>query len=214
LLVSIAATSVAAAALGISYLLYRSQSDPDVIVYAQTDEGRPTIINIVIENKGSASAEDVSFEWAGRLPARAWGMTPGAQDSSEAMSEGPLVHGIPALPPGEKRVITWGQYWGLFTALGGGTKEIVIRFRSRRRLFGGRRGHQTSCSLDICSFEATDASERNWDKKIAENLDRLRSSIESESQSWMRRLEAAHEEGSTEQDAERPQDAVDGGIDE
>jgi len=99
------------------------------------------------------------------------------------------VHGIPSLPPGGKRVVTWGQYGGLFNALGGSSKDIVIRFRSKRRLFGGSKTHENTCSIDIRSFEATDASDRNWNKQVAENVDKLRQAIESESRNWMRKLD-------------------------
>lgn len=62
LLISVAATLVATCAAFISYAVYRSQSDPDVVVYAEADEQRPTIINLIIKNLGKASAYDVKFE--------------------------------------------------------------------------------------------------------------------------------------------------------
>jgi len=204
LFVGASAVLIAGASVVVSYLAFRSQIDPDVVVYAQTDDGRPSIINLIIENKGRASAEDVAFEWSGKLPTRAWGFKLGEPDSSEEMNEGPLVHGIPFLPPGGKRAVTWGQYAGLCNALGGGTKEIVIRFGSRRRLLRGHRTHENTCSLDIRSFEATDASDRNWDKKIAENVDKLRQSIESTSQSWMRKLDDTGKDRTVNQDGEWP----------
>jgi len=204
LFVSATAVLIAGASVAVSYLAFRSQIDPDVVVYAQTDDGRPSIINLIIENKGRASAEDVTFEWSGKLPTRAWGFKLGEPDSSEEMNEGPLVHGIPFLPPGGKRVVTWGQYAGLYNALGGGIKEIVIRFGSRRRLLRGHRTHENSCSLDIRSFEATDASDRNWDKKIAENLDALTESIESESRNWMSRLDDVSKDKTANQHGDPP----------
>jgi len=190
LCVSTAAALIAGAVVFVSYLLYRSQTDPDVIVYAQADEGRPSMINLIIENKGNANAHDVAFAWTGKLPAQAWGIPVGGTDKSKPMQEGPLVHGIPFLPPGGKRVITWGQYGGIYKGLAGKTLEIQIRFRSRRKLLRGYRTHETSCPLEIRSFEATDASDRNWDRRIAKNLEELKKSIDRAFQTWIRGADA------------------------
>ena len=189
LCVSGAAALIAGAAAVVSYLLYRTQADPDVAVYAESDEGRSSIINLIVENKGNASAHNVRFSWEGKLPANAFGISAGGEDKSEQMREGPLVHGIPFLPPGGKRVITWGQYGGILKGLDGRTMEVRIEFDSKRRLRRGYRPHETSCPLEILSFEATDASDRNWDKKIAGNLEKLKNSIERESRNWMTKLD-------------------------
>jgi len=204
LCVSAAAALIAGAAATASYLLYRSQTDPDVIVYAQADEGRPSMINLIIENKGNANAHDVTFSWSGKLPARAWGIVAGGSDSSEEMDEGPLVHGIPFLPPGGKRVITWGQYGGIYKGLRGKTIDVQILYRSKRRVLPGYRAHESACPLEILSFEATDVSDRNWDKKIAGNLEALKKSIESESRNWMRKLDDVSKDRTANQDSDPP----------
>ena len=55
------AVIVAAGAAWISYAVYRSQADPDIMVYAESDERRPSIINLIILNAGKAPAYDVKF---------------------------------------------------------------------------------------------------------------------------------------------------------
>jgi hypothetical protein len=45
----------------INYMFLRSQIDPEVIVYVTTDEKRPSIILLVIENIGKGLAKDVKF---------------------------------------------------------------------------------------------------------------------------------------------------------
>ncbi len=187
LCVSGAATFIAGAAAVVSYLLFRSQSDPDVVIYAQADEGRPTIINLIIENKGSESAENVCFSWDGKLPARAFGLETEGDDTSEEMKDGPLAHGIPFFPPGARRVVTWGQYGGIYRGVGTNKVSVCIRYKSKRKILRTYRSHQTICPLDILSFQSADASDRNWDKKIAENLDELKHSIERESARWISR---------------------------
>ena len=45
----------------INYLLFRSQTDPEVIVYTKHDLKRSTMIMLVIKNIGKAVAYDIKF---------------------------------------------------------------------------------------------------------------------------------------------------------
>ena len=116
---SIAATLIAAFAALVGYAVYRQQADPDVIVYAEADVERQTMINLVAENIGNAPAKNdlpsTSQSNCRLRPGVCRSTPPGEPDT---MTEGPLVRGIPFLPPGGRRVVTWGQYGGLRKALG------------------------------------------------------------------------------------------------
>ncbi len=170
--VSLAATLIALFATFVSYIVYRSQADPDVIVYVQADERRATIINLVIENIGRACAFDVTFTPSAVLPVKAYGFDDQAPPA-ELMTSGPIVKGIPFLPPGGKRVITWGQYGGLLKALEAGTITVTTSYRSQHFLVPWRSRHKTTCPLEVASFEGTDASDSNYLKHIAEDLRKI-----------------------------------------
>jgi hypothetical protein len=165
LCVSLAATFIAGSVAVISYLLYRSQADPDVIVYAELDRKRPSLLNLIIKNQGEGCAYDVRFAWSGTLPARAWGIQEATAPMPNLMTEGPLIRGIPFLLPDGTRTITWGQYGGIAKGLNGRTVNIQIEFNSKRRVIRGFRQHETSYPLEIASFEAIDDSDLNCDKK-------------------------------------------------
>jgi hypothetical protein len=155
----------------ISYYLFRSSIDPHVIVYATADEGRPSIINLVIENIGKGLAKSVSFEFSRPIPEKAFGFADAKLPNR--MQSGPLINGIPALGPGAKRVITWGQFGGLYKGLGDDAIEIRVRFRGDPAGIFAAKEHEVLCPIDIKSFEGTDASDRNWAKQSASQLERI-----------------------------------------
>lgn len=155
----------------LNYLLLRTQKDPEVIVYATPDDKRPSIINLVIENIGPGMAKNVTFKLPSYFPADAFGFE--GAEKPENMTKGPLVNGIPSLGPGAKRIITWGQYGGLQKGLEEDTISVICKYSRDRIGFPGQKKLKTECFLDIQSFEATDASDNNWDKKSAKELEKI-----------------------------------------
>lgn len=85
-------------------------------------------------------------------PARAFGLSETEAPPTQTMSEGPLVEGIPALGPGDSRVITWGQLGGLRKAIGHDVVVVDYSYRHGRRTLRGQG------KLDCRSFKAPDAS--------------------------------------------------------
>lgn len=170
-IVSLVALVIALASTIINYLVLRLQRDPEVVVYALPDTSRPSIINLVIENVGKGVAHDIKFEPSRQIPHRAFGFEPAPLP--EPMIDGPLICGIPSMVPGEKRIITWGQFGGLRKGLGDEVLDIMATYRSLPALRLTSQKHKTSSRIDIKSFEGTDASDQNWDKKIANQLEKI-----------------------------------------
>lgn len=86
------------------------------------------------------------------------------------MTNGPLIRGIPYLPPGGRRVVTWGHYTGLRNALGDRAVTVTVVYRGKLLLPPWPRRLTSSCLLEVFSFDATDASDRNFSKQIADNI--------------------------------------------
>ena len=171
--ISVVLMFVTVSATMISYLVFRSQVDPEVIVYADTDEHRPTIIILVVENIGKALAKNIEFSLSGKFPQRAFGLSVDNAPVPETMKYGPLISGIPALGPGARRVLTWGQYGGLVKGLGDRVVFITAKYESDRSVIPIRKRHTTVSPIDIRSFEGTDASEKNWDVQAVAELKRI-----------------------------------------
>lgn len=91
----------------------------------------------------------------------------------QRMTSGPLITGIPALAPGEKRVITWGQYDGLKRFLGDSEVVITVEYASDAVGVVESKRHKLECPVEVLSFAGTDASDTQWDKKAADSLAEL-----------------------------------------
>jgi hypothetical protein len=173
---SIVAAIIAVSATVINYLFFRSQVDPHVIVYATHDDRRPSIILLIIENIGKSVAKDVRFEFSKPFPQDAFGFENATQP--QILNKGPLFTGIPSLGPSAKRIITWGQYGGLYSGLGDGVVNVTVQFKGDIPGSFFPKKYTVNCQLDIKSFEHTDASDHNWDKKSAEQLKRIADTLD------------------------------------
>lgn len=172
------AVIVAAGAAWISYAVYRSQADPDIMVYAESDERRPTLINLIILNAGKAPAYDVKFSSNSNIPSEAYGLDPDSADEPEQMANGPMIDGIPFLPPNGRRTITWGQYGGLLKAIGERHLLVTAHYKSRHFGIPWKVRHHQSSILEISSFKGTDASKKYYDKEIVEQLKAIAKAIQ------------------------------------
>jgi len=172
---SLVALLIALSSTVINYVLLRLHRDPEVVVYALPDTRRPTIINLVIENTGRGIAQDVTFESNRTIPSRAFGIDNAPEP--ESMSDGPFVTGIPSFGPGDKRIITWGQYGGLKKGLEDDVLEINAIYFSKPPLSIRRQRHKTLSSIDLRSFGGTDASDQNWDKQMAKHLENIANTL-------------------------------------
>ena len=167
---SIIATLVAAFAAFVGYALYRTQADPEVIVYVEADQQRAMILNLVVENIGGSAARNVTFEPSVPLPQKVLEFEPGPDFQAEPMTQGPLVRGIPLLPSGGKRTLTWGLYGGLRKVLGDGEISVTVEYSGKHFGLPWPLRLKNSCAIEVYSFEATDASDRNFPKQIADHL--------------------------------------------
>jgi hypothetical protein len=143
--------------------------EPQVIVYAAADESRPTFIQMTIENIGRGAARNVRFEFPPELPHRAWGIESPQPEESGLMDRGPLVTGVPFLPPGGTRKLAWGQYGGLHAALGDKPVRIVSRFENQK----GVAQDPIESMVDVKSFEFTDCVDPDGARQAAAQLENI-----------------------------------------
>lgn len=166
--ISVFIALIATASAAITYAVYRSSTDPEVIVYVDTDKKRPSLIILIIENIGKGPAENISFETSRDLPEKAFTIEE-PQSMPKTMMSGPIVDGIPFLAPSQKIIISWGQYGGLKKYIGG--KNIIVKAKYRRaNSMTWFNRSSSSSQLFVEAFHGTDISDSNWDKKISETL--------------------------------------------
>ena len=164
---------VTVCATTINYLLFRSQTDPEVVVYTKHDTNRATIIMLVVENIGHSVAYDISFSFSKRIPVGAFGWNPIPESDVEYFESGPLSSGIPSLPPGGTREIDWGQYVGLKSVIGEGAIKVTAKFKAKKLLSPEPVYCVTESQIDVESYAGTVATNTNEAKKAREALEKI-----------------------------------------
>ncbi|MFJ7140663.1 hypothetical protein [Pseudomonas protegens] len=176
--VSIFMAVIAVATAMVTYAVFRSATDPVVIVYAQPDLQRPSIINLFIENIGRGAAHTITFRTSRPLPDQAFGIQP-PKEMPEAMTSGAIVDGVPFLAPGQRISITWGQYGGLTKYIADEAIRVdTFCYRARRKgLFAKRL--QAASNLDVRMFGGSESAEHGFGPDLVKQLKALNSTMAS-----------------------------------
>jgi hypothetical protein len=174
---------VTAAATAINYFLYRVQVAPEIVVLVVVDDRRPSMINLVIENIGKGVAKNIRFTSSEPIP-KAYGVAPSVAEPATLLSAGPFAHGIPALGPGARRVLTWGQYGGLHSAMGNRVIKVTARYTADKHTPWDPEEYVTESLLDVRSLEGLSIADHNYDKAAAEELKRIADAVHPLSNGW------------------------------
>ncbi|MCK4842206.1 MAG: hypothetical protein KAT04_10040 [Methylococcales bacterium] len=169
--ISLLMVLIACASATVTYVVYRSVTDPEVIVYADTDKKRPSVVNLIIKNIGKGPASDITFSSDRPLPTRAYGIDI-PKDMPEAMKDGPIIIGIPYMAPEQSLVLTWGQYGGLVKFIGEIPITIKTKYKRKNSIRPSSKCLVSVSKLDIQCFKLTDSSDHNWGPKIVKELDK------------------------------------------
>lgn len=173
----------------------KAATSPYVVVYLRHDDRRATLFQIVIENVGKGVANDIRFELSGPIPRLAKGHTEAEAPPAEPMTSGPLIDGITALGPGDKREMVWGQYGGLMKAIGEKGIQVKCRFK-----FGKEEMDPVYCTLDIKSFTGHDLVDHDGARRSAKHMERIadvmeRKEAREDEQRWEEEQRQEEEDG-------------------
>lgn len=176
--ISIFMALIAVATAVVTYAVFRSATDPTVIVYAKPDLQRQSIINLIVENIGRGPAHGVFFKSSRPLPKNAFSI-PIPDQMPDQMQSGPISSGIPFLAPGQRLSISWGQYGGLYKYLGDEPIRIdTFCYRTHSNgLFSKRL--QTSSTLDIRMFQTSESAEHGYGPNLVKELKTLNTTLAS-----------------------------------
>lgn len=168
---------IALLSLIVTYIVYRDNSTGDVVVYAQVDRKRPTIINLVIHNIGKGIARNIKFACLDGIPNKAYGIS-GLEEPLKVYESGAFINGLPILFPNEKLVYSWGQLGGLKEALDGKPLKIEVIFFSRNSLQLRRKKTKNNFLIDVASFEGVDISTAVFEQEVKKSLRAIAKSLE------------------------------------
>ncbi|WP_272668018.1 hypothetical protein [Providencia sp. PROV117] len=156
----------------ISYLIYKDNSSPDVIVYLELDKDAKTLLNLVIKNIGKSPAKNVTFKLDRKLPQFAH-----SNSNAEEMIDGALFTGIPFLAPGASRVSMIGDYHGLDKWFQGkGIRVETAFYKANNRSILNKLITNESF-LEIYSFKAVSSADNSAKTKIVNELRNINKSL-------------------------------------
>ncbi len=167
---------IALVSLLVAYIVYRENAIADVVVYAQADLSRPSVINLVIHNIGKGTARDIEFITQDGIPKGAYGISK-LSDPKEVYSNGAFVTGLPILFPGERLVFSWGQFGGLKEALNNMPLEIKIIFKTKLALQPWSQRKINKVKIDIGSFEGISIAQPLSHTEIKDKLEQIANAI-------------------------------------
>lgn len=176
--ISIFMALIATASAIVTYSVFRASTDPLIIVYADPDLKRPSIVNLIIKNIGKGAAHSIIFRPNRALPVQAFGIEV-PNDMPKEMTSGPIVNGIPFLAPEQEIILTWGQYGGLYKYIGENPIEIEVVFNTVGKPNIFSRTLRSKSSLDILMFNNSQSSEYGFGPNIVNELKEIKSSISS-----------------------------------
>lgn len=174
---SVVTVVIALLSLIVAYRIYYDNSTGDVVVYAQVDRKRSTIINLVIHNIGKGIARDIKFICLDGIPKEAYGIS-SLDKPLNRYESGAFFNGLPILFPDERLVYSWGQFGGLKEALDGKPLEIEIIFFSHISLQLMRRKIRNKIVIDINAFEGVDISTAIFEQDVKKSLKSIAKSLE------------------------------------
>lgn len=177
-ILNVLAVVVATLAVVVAYRTLIQVALPSVAIYAEVDRSRPSVVNLIIENMGTAPALNVQFDSSRPIPSKVFGM-PGDKPPLNDMNfeDGPFVVGIPVLHPHERRVMTWGQFGGLQRVLGSETISINAQFSYEKPLVPWQSRLSQESRISIPSFAREDISELP-DLRTAKALEKMEKRID------------------------------------
>jgi hypothetical protein len=153
---------ITAAATAINYLLFKSQVDPEVIVFVEINETSAPLMNLVVQNIGKGVAMNIGFFASEPLP-----IVLGPKVGPQAQPL--LANGIRSLPPGGKRVYLWGHFDDLTKAIEGRSIKVTATFDTDGKAPWDSGQRTTESILEVSSFAGT-ALPRNHEADAAEAL--------------------------------------------
>lgn len=175
-MVEILTLVIALLSLLVAYIVYYNNAIGDVVVYAQIDKRRQTIINLIIHNIGKGVAKDIQFICPQGIPKQAYGIS-GLNEPLKFYDSGAFINGLPILFPDEKLVYTWGQYGALKEALNGKPLEVEITFYSRTNFQLIKRKIKNKVLIDPTAFEGVDISESSFEREVKNSLKDIAKSL-------------------------------------
>ena len=103
-------------ALLVSYAVFKSNQQPQLIIFATPHSGKESVIQLHVKNIGKSIAHHVKISSDRPIP-RATFRIKKLNSEKQDFKTGIFKNGVKVFPPNQSQIYDWGQYGGLRDAL-------------------------------------------------------------------------------------------------
>jgi hypothetical protein len=152
-------------ALLVTYVIFKTNQSPRIIVYATPHYGKQTFIQLNIKNIGSGIAENVTLKGDQTIPRSAFGITK-LNEPRKTFDGGVFKYGIKIFHPNQSYIFDWGQFGGLKEALNNKPITFYITYHYKHPLNIWKSKITDISIIDIRELEALPANVGNLEDKL------------------------------------------------
>lgn len=164
---------ISLAVLLITYLVFKSNQSPKIIVFASPHYGKESFIKLNIINIGNGIAENVQIKSSQPIPRRAFGISK-LNQPLEVFDTGIFKHGIKIMNTNQEYIYDWGQYGGLKEALDNKPITFEVSYEFKYPLSLCKSKFKDKSVIDIRELEGLPSSTGN----LTEQLGKIHKEIE------------------------------------
>jgi hypothetical protein len=103
-------------ALLVTYAVFKSDQQPQIIIFATPHYGKPSLIQLHVKNIGKSIAENIHISSDQPIPRGAFGISR-LNELPKSFESGIFKYGVKVFPPNQSYIFDWGQFGGLKEAL-------------------------------------------------------------------------------------------------
>ena len=120
-------------ALLVTYAVFKSDQQPQIIIFATPHYGKSSVIQLHVKNIGKSIAENVLITSDQPIPKGAFGISH-LNEPKKNFNSGIFKYGVKVFPPNQSYVFDWGQFGGLKEALDNRSITFSVTYRYKHPL--------------------------------------------------------------------------------
>ncbi|MDM1341551.1 MULTISPECIES: hypothetical protein [Acinetobacter] len=152
-------------ALLVTYAVFKSDQQPQIIVFALPHYGKQSFIQLQIKNIGKSIAYNVQISSDQPIPKRAFGIKK-LNASKDYFDSGIFKHGVKVFPPNQSYIYDWGQYGGLREALDNNPITMKVTYWYQHPLNLWKTQITDISIIDINELEALPSSDGGFIEQL------------------------------------------------
>lgn len=144
-------------ALLVTYAVFKSDQQPQIIIFATPHYGKESVIQLHVKNIGKSIAHNVKISSDRLIPHAAFGIEK-LNSEKQYFETGIFKNGVKVFPPNQSYIYDWGKYGGLKDSLDNSPITFTITYLYKHPLNLWKTKITDISTIDINELESLPAS--------------------------------------------------------